>query len=165
MKTLYTEKPAQGSWNSITGNKYTFLDENYRGPYRKSEGNGFVSNEDDCKPMYLDLKVDVDGPLYESPSTIADRINAQLNSCDVYGAAENTKVKGEKYQETYLPSLTDNLMKVKRVNGYDNPVYDDDWAKGLKRAMWKHSSERLEQMARYSCSYESRFGIRLQRKF
>ena len=131
MKTLYTEKPAQGSWNSITGHKYTILDENYRGPYRKSDGSGFVSSENDCKPMYLDLKVDVDGPLYESPSTIADRINAQLNSSDVYGAAKNTKVKGEKYQETYLPSLTGNLMKVKRVNGYDNPVYDDDWAKGL----------------------------------
>ena len=131
MKTLYTEKPAQGSWNSITGHKYTILDENYRGPYRKNSSLEFMSDENDCKPMYLDAKVDVAGPLYESPSTIADRINAQLNSSDVYGAAKNTKVKGEKYQETYLPSLTGNLMKVKRVNGYDNPVDEDDWARGL----------------------------------
>ena len=44
---MYTEKPAQDSWTSITGHKYTIVDENYRGPYRKMDGITFMSAEVD----------------------------------------------------------------------------------------------------------------------
>ena len=29
LKTIYTEKPANGTWNSVSGHKYTVIDENY----------------------------------------------------------------------------------------------------------------------------------------
>ena len=73
--TWYTEKAAYGEWNSVSGHKYTIIDPNYMGPFRSDADGNFHSAEGDCKPMYLDTKIDVNGPLYESPSTIADTIN------------------------------------------------------------------------------------------
>ena len=119
LRTLYTEKPADGSWNSISGHKYTVLDSNYKGPYRSDANGSFFSGEDDCKPMYMDVKLDVNAPLYESPSTIADRINAQLNTSDVYGADSTAAIRDAYSQKQILPSLTGNLMKLRQVNGYN----------------------------------------------
>ena len=38
-------------------------DPNYMGPFRSDANGNFQSGEDDCKPMYLDIKVDVDSPV------------------------------------------------------------------------------------------------------
>ena len=116
--TYFTEKAANGEWNSVSGHKYTVMDPNYMGPFRSDADGNFHSGEDDCKPMYLDIKVDVNGPLYESPSTIADSINQQLNSTNVYGDnAINPNIQNSSVQTVKLPALTGPLLKVKEVNG------------------------------------------------
>ena len=128
--TYYTENAATGEWNSISGHKYTIMDPNYMGPFRSDTAGNFHSGEDDCKPMYLDIKVDVNGPLYESPSTIADNINQQLNTTNVYGDNDiNPTVLNHKKQTVKLPALTGPLLKVKKVNGTDT-------AKGDNQKLW-----------------------------
>ena len=128
--TYYTENAKNGEWNSISGHKYTVMDPNYMGPYRSDTNGNFNSGEDDCKPMYLDLKIDVNGPLYESPSTIADTINQQLNTTNVYGDNEtNPIVYTGKKQAVQLPALSGPLLKVKEVNGTKQD-------KGDKQKLW-----------------------------
>ena len=35
--TFYTEKAANGEWNSVSGHKYTIMDPNYMGPFRSDK--------------------------------------------------------------------------------------------------------------------------------
>ena len=106
-----------GSWFSISGHKYTILDPDYLSPFRASEDE-WESGEDSCKPMHLDVKVDLQALLYESPSTIASQINHQLNTSDVYGDSNvNPTVKDKYLQDERLPTLSGNLLQVKAVNG------------------------------------------------
>ena len=125
LKTIYTEKPAQGTWNSVSGHKYTVVDENYLGPYPKDTNRNFWSAEDDFKPQYFTAKVDLNAPLYESPSTIAADVNNQLNDTDVYAATDSTLVRDQYSSAHQLPSLTGSLLKVRKVNGFIDYDYDD----------------------------------------
>ena len=138
--TWYTEKAAYGEWNCISGHKYTIMDPNYMGPFRSDADGNFHSGEDDCKPMYLDIKVDVDGPLYESPSTIADIINQQLNNTNVYSDNEtNPMIQNSWVQQVELPALTGPLLKVKEVNGTNSSQGDNQklWGNMAVRDMKK----------------------------
>ena len=120
--TFYTEKAAYGEWNSVSGHKYTIMDPEYMGPFRSDADGNFHSGEDDCKPMYLDTKIDVNGPLYESPSTLADTINQQLNNTNVYSDNEtNPMIQNSWAQQVELPALTGPLLKVKEINGTNSP--------------------------------------------
>ena len=125
-KTYYTENAAYGEWNTVSGHKYTLMDPNYRGPFRSDDQGNFHSAEGDCKPWYFDLKVDVNGPLYESPSTIADSINQQLNTTNVYGDNDlNPTFVNDKKQTVTLPALSGPLLHVKNVNGVGH-IEDDN---------------------------------------
>ena len=125
MKTIYTEKPVNGTWNSVSGHKYTVLDENYLGPYPKDVNRNFWSAEDDCKPQYFTTKIDMNAPLYESPSTIAADINNQINDTDVYASTDATLVRDKYSNRHELPALTGSLLKVRKVNGFVDYNYDD----------------------------------------
>ena len=117
LKTIYTEKPVHGSWNSVSGHKYTILHPNYLGPFRTDEDT-WASGENDCKAMQMDVKVELQAPLYESPSTIASQINHQLNTSDVFGDSNiNPTVKDKYLQDQKLPTLSGNLLQVKEANG------------------------------------------------
>ena len=138
--TFYTEKAAYGEWNSISGHKYTIMDPNYMGPFRSDTSGNFNSEENDCKPMYLDIKVDVDGPLYESPSTIADTINQQLNNTNVYSNNNiNPNIQDSWVQSIELPALTGPLLQVKEVNGTSKDKGDNQklWGNMAVRDMKK----------------------------
>ena len=116
LKTYYGEKPCDGSWNSISGHKYTLVSEDYLGPYRNPD-NPAQFNGPEIEPQYFDVKVDLNGPLYESPSTIANEINHQLNNSDYFDASD-TAVRDSFNQEVKLPSLTGKLLKVRKCNGF-----------------------------------------------
>ena len=121
LKTYYTQPASEGSLNTISGRKFTLLDENYLGPFRKDDQGNFNTEDEDLKPMYMDLKINVNGPLYESPSTIADVINEQLNQTDSFNDANNiTHYVDSRDQVNKLPALTGPLLKLKKVNGYVN---------------------------------------------
>ena len=138
--TYYTEKAAYGVWNSVSGHKYTIMDPEYMGPFRSDADGNFHSGEDDCKPMYLDTKIDVNGPLYESPSTLADTINQQLNNTNVYTDNEiNPYVQNSWAQQVELPALTGPLLKIKEVNGYRKEKGDNQklWGNIAVRDMKK----------------------------
>ena len=116
------------------------MDTNYMGPFRSDTDGNFHSGDDDCKPMYLDIKVDVDGPLYESPSTIADTINQQLNNTNVYSDNEtNPMIQNSWAQQVELPALTGPLLKIKEVNGINSPQGDNQklWGNMAVRDMKK----------------------------
>ena len=122
LKTYYGEKASDGSWNSVSGHKYTLISEDYLGPYRKTDNpEEFWSSN--IEPQYFDVKVDLNGPLYESPSTIANEINHQLNNSDPYGEA-NTIVRDSFNQVVNLPSLTGKVLKVRKCNGFIDYDYD-----------------------------------------
>ena len=152
--TYFTEKAANGEWNSVSGHKYTVMDPNYMGPFRSDADGNFHSGEDDCKPMYLDIKVNVNGPLYESPSTLADNINQQRNSTNVYSNnAIDPNIQNGSAQTVELPALTGPLLKVKKVNGTSKDKGD---CRGQPQAVGKHSSEGHAQVARDPRTDESR---------
>ncbi len=50
--------------------KYTLLDPDDMGCYRKNATEFWDDNEE-CNPQYFDLKVDLWGEMFETPSTIA----------------------------------------------------------------------------------------------
>ena len=125
LKTYYAEKPSNGTWNSVSGHKYTLIDENYIGPFRKDDKGNFWSGEDDFKPQYFDVKIDLNAPLYESPSTIAAEINNQLNDTDVYGDSNIEAIVRDLYSQPHkLPSLTGSLLKTRKCNGFIDYDYD-----------------------------------------
>ena len=115
VKTIWSDKPGNGSWTSITGKKYTLVEEGYKGCYRRDDQGNWWWGET-VEPQYFDAKVDVNAPLFESPSTIANSINEQLNASDVYGE-NNPTVMDDHYQTQKLPALTGQLQKVRQVNG------------------------------------------------
>ncbi len=51
---------------------------------RMQQNFGMICNNEECNPQYFDLKVDLGGEMFETPSTIADTINDQLNTSDEY---------------------------------------------------------------------------------
>ena len=115
MRTIWSEKASNGSWHSITGKKYTLLDPDYMGCYRKNATEFWDDNEE-CNPQYFDLKVDLGGEMFETPSTIANTINDQLNTSDEY-SKNSPYVVDTMFQFQKLPTLTGALMKVRKVNG------------------------------------------------
>jgi len=137
LKTNFSEGSYLGNWNYGSGFKYILLDENYNGPFRKNELE-FWSKEGDCKPQYLDVKVDVNGPIYESPSTISNIINEQLNNSNMYGDNElNPTIPDTYSQKVKLPSITGSLLKNRKCNGYvdDNYNFSQDPRAG-KQKLW-----------------------------
>ena len=158
--TFYTEKAAYGEWNSVSGHKYTIMDPNYMGPFRSDTDGNFHSGENDCKPMYLDTKIDVNGPLYESPSTLADTINQQLNNTNVYGDNNiNPNVRDSWAQQIELPALTGPLLKIKEVNGTSKDKGDNQklWGNIAVRDMKKwqgiHSLMRADLAFDYNINF------------
>lgn len=125
LKTYYTQPASEGSLNTISGKKYTLLEEGYLGPFRKDDQGNFNTEDEELKPMYLDLKIDLGRPLYESPSTIADVINQELNQTDSFGDGNNiTHYVDDRDQVNKLPALTGPLLKLRKVNGYVNDARD-----------------------------------------
>ena len=158
--TFYTEKAANGEWNSVSGHKYTIMDPGYMGPFRSDADGNFHSAEGDCKPMYLETKIDVNGPLYESPSTIADTINQQLNNTNVYSDNNiNPNVRDDWAQSIELPALTGPLLQVKQVNGTNNLKGDNQklWGNMAVRDMKKwqgiHALMRTELAFNYDVNF------------
>ena len=133
VRTVYSEKCANGSWNSVSGHKYTLADKSYKGPFRDSTDPSGQSNQfngPELQPMYLDIKVDVNAPLFETPSTIANRINDTLNTSTPYGDDDTSPlVETDELQQVKLPALTGNLLKVREVNGeyYDGNEHSRLW--------------------------------------
>jgi len=113
---LYTIWTEPGSWRSITGKKYTLLNENYMGPYRKDEHGGFYDDNEELQPQYFDIKIDLGGEMFETPSTIANTINDQLNTSDEY-SLNSPVVLDSLSQYQKLPTITGPLLKVRNVNG------------------------------------------------
>ncbi len=163
VKTLYTES---GSKRFTFGHRYTVMDENYLGPYRKNDTGDFWSGEEDCKAMNFDVKIDV-GQIYASPSTLANEIDDQLNASNVYGENElDPLVYDSHSQPTLLPSLTGSLLKNKKVNGVaDDP---DATANGKRKSLygnfavknlsdWKalHKMMRMDIAFDYEMSFNS----------
>lgn len=125
LKTNFNENAYNGSWNYASGYKYILLDENYKGPFRKNNTGGFWSGEDDCKPQYMDVKIDVNGPIYESPSTISNIINEQLNNSNPYGVNDlNPEFLSDYSINEKLPSVTGNLLRNRKCNGYQSVGYN-----------------------------------------
>ena len=160
--TYFTEKAANGEWNSVSGHKYTVMDPDYMGPFRSDNYGDFHSAEGDCKPMYLDIKVDVNGPLYESPSTLADNINQQLNSTNVYSNnAINPNIQNSSAQSVELPALTGPLLKVKKVNGTSKDKGDNQklWGNIAVRDMKKwqgiHALMRCDLAFNYNINFNN----------
>ena len=95
------------------------------GPFRSDKHGNFDSNENDCKSMYLDTKIDVNGPL-ESPSTLADTIDQQLNNTNVYSDNNiNPNIQDSSGPGIELPAITGPLLQVKKVNGTGNESGDN----------------------------------------
>ena len=113
---LYTIWTEPGSWRSITGKKYTLLNENYMGPYRKDANGGFYDSNEELQPQYFDIKIDLGGEMFETPSTIANTINYQLNTSDEY-SLNSPVVLDSLSQYQKLPTITGPLLKVRNVNG------------------------------------------------
>ena len=158
--TFYTEKAAYGEWNSVSGHKYTVMDPDYMGPFRSDADGNFHSGEDDCKPMYLDTKIDINGPLYESPSTLADTINQQLNNTNVYTDNEtNPYVQNSWVQQVELPALTGPLLKVKKVNGTSKDKGDNQklWGNIAVRDMNKWQGIHALMRTDLAFSYDINF--------
>jgi hypothetical protein len=52
------------------------------GPYQKDANGGFYDSNEELQPQYFDIKIDLGGEMFETPSTIANTINNQLNTSD-----------------------------------------------------------------------------------
>ena len=164
LKTYYTEK---GSWNSVSGHKYTLISEDYLGPYRKADSpEEFWGSE--IEPQYFDVKVDLNGPLYESPSTIANEINHQLNNSDPYGTSD-TLVRDSYNQAVQLPSLTGKLLKVRKCNGFIDYDYavEEDSNEGRKK-LWGNLAVRdfkkwqgIDALMRADIAFDYQYGFSL----
>ena len=160
--TFFTEKAANGEWNSVSGHKYTVMDPDYMDPFRSDADGNFNSGEDDCKPMYmyLDIKIDVNVPLYESPSTLADSINQQLNNTNVCTDNEtNPYVQNSWVQQVELPALTAPLLKVKKVNGTSKDKGDNQklWGNMAVRDMNKWQGIHALMRCDLAFSYDINF--------
>ncbi len=66
--------------------------------------------------QYFDIKIDLGGEMFETPSTIANTINDQLNVSDAY-SKNSPVVLDSLFQYQKLPTLTGRLLKVRQVNG------------------------------------------------
>ena len=120
--TLYTnfsEFPAIGNFQYNSGLKYTIIDKDWQGPFRSGWVGEYYSEENDFKPEYLDIKLDLGGPQYESPSTICNILNDQLNNSNPYYSNPTSLYEGigKYYDITKLPQITGTLAKTKMVNG------------------------------------------------
>eukprot|EP00750_Incisomonas_marina_P022651 INCI4988.7.p1 GENE.INCI4988.7~~INCI4988.7.p1 ORF type:complete len:682 (+),score=115.04 INCI4988.7:1219-3264(+) len=112
--------------------------------------------------MYLDIKVDVNGRLYESPSTLADNINQQLNSTNVYSNnAINPNIQNGSAQTVELPALPGPLLKVKKVNGTSKDKGDNQklWGNLCVRDMNKwisiHKVMRCDLAFNYNINFNN----------
>jgi hypothetical protein len=113
---LYTISTEPGTWRSITGKKYNLLNDNYMVPYRKDANGGFYDDNEELQPQYFDIKIDLGGEMFETPSTIAKTINDQLNTSDEYSKNSPVVLDGlSQYHK--LPTMTGPLLKVRNVNG------------------------------------------------
>lgn len=114
VRTLYT---ASGSTRATFGHRYVVLDSSYLGPYKKDTDGNFWSGEDDCKPMELPIKIEIPAT-YASPSTLANLIDDQLHTTNLYGENEIDPIGREDFnQPILLPSITGTLLKNRQVNG------------------------------------------------
>ena len=117
--TNFSEFPYIGNFQYNSGLKYTIIDKDWNGPFRANWDGDFRSAEDDFKPEYLDIKLDLGGPQYESPSTICNILNDQLNNSNPYYSNPSDLAEGitEYYNVNKLPQITGTLSKTKMVNG------------------------------------------------
>jgi hypothetical protein len=86
------------------------------GPYRKDANDGFYDDNEELPPQYFDIKIDLGGEMFETPSTINNTITNQLNASDEY-STNSPVVLDSLLQYQKLPTITGPLLKVRNVNG------------------------------------------------
>ncbi len=117
--TNFSEFPTIGNFQYNSGLKYTIINSEYKGPFRSNWTGSFHSNENDFKPEYLDIKLDLKEALYESPSTICNVLNDQLNNSNEYynNPSQLENAITDYFTMNKLPQITGTLCKTKMVNG------------------------------------------------
>jgi len=131
---LYRYENSPNCQLSISGRKYTKLRGNYCGPYRRntesSEELAQFWDFGDVTALTSSLAIKFDAPIYESPSTICNKINTELHATLPMGEAPQFGIVPKKSDNKLIPHVSGNLMKVIGANGlntgYDGNTTDTD---------------------------------------
>lgn len=117
--------------HSVTGKKYTKLGLDYCGPYRR---NGYVDESnasfydghgDDIPIFTTSIIVEIDAPIYESPSTICNKINETFHETLPLNETPKTGIMPRSVEGNILPHTAGPLNTIIRANG-DAYINTDD---------------------------------------
>lgn len=110
--------------SSITGRKYTKLGTDYCGPYRRNtdtqENAEFFDTREDIAVFKTSIIVEIDAPIYESPSTICNKINETFHETLPLDEVPQTGVMPISVEGSILPHTAGPLNTVIRANGKPN---------------------------------------------
>ena len=118
---------------SVSGKKYTKLSNDYVGPYRKNnvvteDGAEFYYSKGDDLPLFeTSVIVEVDAPIYESPSTICNRINEVFHETIPIDEVPDTGVMPKDAEGRILPHVAGPLNTIINANGKPYISTDDGW--------------------------------------
>ncbi len=116
---------------SVSGRKYTKLGLDYCGPYRRNasvdETNAsfYEATREDIPLFTTSIIVEIDAPIYESPSTICNKINETFHETLPLDEIPNTGVMPKSVEGNILPHTAGPLNTVIRANGKANITTDD----------------------------------------
>ncbi len=142
---------------SYTNEKFVKLSNTYKGPYRTNDSYGdddaatFADDEDSCQPMLVSTILNVDAPIYESPTTITNKLNGLINQTYPMTEAPPDSVIPMS-EGRMIPHVSSNLLKVVNCNG--SGTTDNDllpWSQLCVRSLPKWKS--IHAMMRCSLAF------------
>ena len=133
-RTLFGFKLHENNENlsaSVSGRKYTKLGLDYCGPYRRNANvdetyaSFYEARREDIPVFTTSIIVEIDAPIYESPSTICNKINETFHETLPLDEIPNTGVMPKSAEGNILPHTAGPLNTVIRANGKANITTDD----------------------------------------
>ncbi len=118
---------------SVSGKKYTKLHNDYVGPYRRGTSvtetgaEFFYSKGDDLPLFETSIIVEVDAPIYESPSTICNKINETFHETIPIDEVPKTGVMPKDAEGRILPHVAGPLNTIINANGKPYISTEDGW--------------------------------------
>jgi hypothetical protein len=121
-----------GGNSSVSGRKYTKLGLDYCGPYRRNANVGsdstasfYESTREDIPIFTTSIIVEIDAPIYESPSTICNKINETFHETLPLDEKPNTGILPKSVEGNILPHTAGPLNTIINANGVTSLTTDD----------------------------------------